>query len=574
MNKHNKEHLSVWMMIKVFLQLLKPYWLNPKNYIGWLLLIAIATISGSGVWILTRVNSWHNEFYNSMVDLDKVEFQKQVIVFMVLLVVLVLINSSNSFFKSCLIIHWRRFMTLDMIKLWMKNNNFYKTRFTKQISDNPDQRIAEDLQEFASLSQNLIIGTITDIATFFTFLFVLWDLSTACDFEVGSYTLHLPDGYLVYLAIIYAFFGTGIAFWIGHPLTRLNFAQQRCEANYRFALIRVRDNAESIAVYDGQKQEELILDGFFNHLVKNFKQLITRDLWLRIYTLSYDQTAVIFPFLISSPMYFSGLINLGTLMQISTAFDEVKASLSTVISRFDSWARWKSVVDRLGSFKNNLEEANNIECLEPKHSNEYLTVSSLQVLNPEEKVLMLNGNVDLNEHSTILIKGPSGCGKSTLLRTIAGLWPYAKGAISYPDLNGTLFLTQKPYLPLGSLRSAITYPMEHCGNIEKILERVGLSHLYTKLDDIDNWEQILSVGEQQRIAIARALIIKPQMLFLDEATSALDEDIENKLYKLLIDSLPNSTIVSVGHRSSLDKFHDYHFICEGNSNWVLSKKIS
>ncbi len=574
MNNKHSEHLRVWELIKVFLRLLKPYWLNRKNYVGWLLLIAIALITGSGVWTLSRINTWHNEFYNSMVNLDKGEFQKQIITFMIILVVLVLINSSNAFFKSCLIIHWRRFMTTEFIKKWLKNDSFYKSRFTHKASDNPDQRIAEDLKEFVSLSQSLIIGTTTSIATFLTFLFVLWNLSSACDFSIGSVTIHLPDGYLVYLAAIYSLLGTLGAFWIGHPLVKLNFAQQRCEADYRFALIRVRNNAESIAMYDGQKQEETILEGFFHAVVNNFKRLITKELWLRIYTLSYDQTAVIFPFLIASPLYFSGVVNFGTLMQISTAFDQVKDSLSTIISNFDNWARWKSVVDRLGSFQKNLSEASEIECLDVKEESKYLTISSLSVMNPEEQVLMLNGNIKLNSHTSILIKGPSGCGKSTLLRSLAGIWPYAKGTVSYPKEGGTLFLTQKPYLPLGTLRQALAYPNTHTENLDKVLDIVGLSHLKNSLDDNQNWELVLSTGEQQRVALARALILRPKMLFLDEATSALDEDIEEKIYQTLVEKLQDCTIVSIGHRRTLEKFHEYLFECQGNSNWELKKMIN
>lgn len=563
------EHLSFRELMAVFLRLLKPYWINRHNYAGWLLLSVIGIITAAGVWILTRLNSWYNDFYNSMVNLDKVEFQKQLIAFMIILVALVLINSCNAFFKSCLIIHWRRFMTGDFIRQWMKNDSFYKTRFTPHPSDNPDQRIAEDLREFVSLTQSLVIGTITSGATFFTFLVVLWNLSSACDFSIGSYTLHLPDGYLVYLAFIYAIFGTLIAFWIGHPLVKLNFAQQRCEADYRFALIRVRNNSESIAMYDGQKQEEEVLENFFLILVSNFKRLITKELWLRIYTLSYNQTAVIFPFLIASPLYFSGAINIGTLMQISTAFDHVKESLSTIIDNFNQWVRWKSVVDRLGSFQKNLREASEINCLTPQHNTEYLVLSSLEVASPEERILMLNGNLDLKKHVHLLIKGPSGCGKSTLLRAVSGLWPYARGIVSYPAKDGVLFMTQKPYLPIGTLRQAIAYPLQSAPNLDRILERVGLSHLSSKLDDTENWEQILSLGEQQRIAFARAFIVQPKMLFLDEATSALDEDIEKHLYEQLTTALKEATIISIGHRSTLDQFHDYIFECGGDNNWVL-----
>ncbi len=571
MKEKNKKYL------KNFGKLLFPFWLSKDSRSCRLLLLMILIFSGFSVFIAKQVNTWYNDFYNALQEYDFDGFCSQMLIFAVLATFHVFVSVTNYYMKQKLMIEWRHWLSSYFMQKWIKNGVFYRMQFIGGNTDNPDQRIAEDLHEFVNLTFLLTIGILTDVAMLVTFFSVLWGLSAATSFTLGSFNISLPDGYLCYIAIIYAFVGTILTFIIGRPLIKLNYNQQKVEANYRYSLVRVRENSESISLYNGVHEEGKYLELKFTDVVKNFYRIMIKTVHVDFFTFSYNQASVIFPFIIAAPLYFAKKATLGTLIQISSAFQRVQNSLSTLIDNFSSIARWKSVVDRLVQFNENMEKAQTLKSLPIEFKDDELVLDNVSVKTPDGKELILNENLTLKSGDALLIRGPSGCGKSTLFRAVAGLWPFASGSITYP--NGEfLFLSQKPYIPLGSLRAAISYPQSPVDDLKilPVLNIVGLSHLSNCLDAEDNWGQILSLGEQQRVAFARAMLLKPKVLFMDEATSALDENIENILYTRIRKELKESIIISVGHRSSIKSFHniflewqeDFHWKIQSNSQYV------
>lgn len=553
-----KDSLPLCLTLKLFWRMLISYWGCKDSLKSWFLLVLILSLTGGSVYLATAINSWYKVFWDAIQNYDLPGFKHQLVIFAILATIHVLVSVYNSYLKSCLSINWRTWLTGKTMDRWMRGDNYFKLQLTDKYTDNPDQRIAEDLNLFVSSTIVLLLGTLTDLALMGSFGVVLWKLSSAVDMEVMGYTLSLPDGYMCYLALLYAIIGTSLTFWLGKPLVRLNFRQQRYEADFRFSLIRVRENSESIALYKGEAEENKFLRQSFGELVSNYIKLIVCTKRLGFLTLGYAQTAVIFPILISAPLYFAKIITVGSIMQISSAFGQVQSSLSTLVSNFTSWASWKSVVDRLSLFYMSMEEAEALYCIGVKHDKAGVELDHLQVRTPREQVLVDDLNLKLSKGEALLIRGPSGCGKSTLLKAIAGIWPFAQGEVHYAEQGKVLFLSQKPYLPQGSLRTAAAYPseQEHDGKTEEYFGQLGLSHLIEHLDDIDTWSHMLSLGEQQRVAIVRALLNKPDILFLDEATSAMDEKSESLTYELLRQHLPDTILISVGHRSTLVAKHD------------------
>lgn len=553
-----KDSLPLCLTLKLFWRMLISYWGCKDSLKSWFLLVLILSLTGGSVYLATAINSWYKVFWDAIQNYDLPGFKHQLVIFAILATIHVLVSVYNSYLKSCLSINWRTWLTGKTMDRWMRGDNYFKLQLTDKYTDNPDQRIAEDLNLFVSSTIVLLLGTLTDLALMGSFGVVLWKLSSAVDMEVMGYTLSLPDGYMCYLALLYAIIGTSLTFWLGKPLVRLNFRQQRYEADFRFSLIRVRENSESIALYKGEAEENKFLRQSFGELVANYIKLIVCTKRLGFLTLGYAQTAVIFPILISAPLYFAKIITVGSIMQISSAFGQVQSSLSTLVSNFTSWASWKSVVDRLSLFYMSMEEAEALYCIGVKHDKAGVELDHLQVRTPREQVLVDDLNLQLSKGEALLIRGPSGCGKSTLLKAIAGIWPFAQGEVHYAEQGKVLFLSQKPYLPQGSLRTAAAYPgeQEHEGKTEEYFGQLGLSHLIEHLDDVDTWSHMLSLGEQQRVAIVRALLNKPDILFLDEATSAMDEKSESLTYELLRQHLPDTILISVGHRSTLVAKHD------------------
>ncbi len=566
------EQLPLKVTLKAFAKLIKMYWTSKDSKKSWLYLLSIIIFTGGSVYLATAINTWYKTFWDTLQNYDLDGFKHQLLVFVMLATIHVLVTVYNKFIQSKLSIEWRRWLTENIMSTYLKDSTYYKIQLTDTYTDNPDQRIAEDLYIFVGDTIGLLLGLASDIAMLITFSIVLWGLSQATDLTLpNGYVLHLPDGYLFYLALLYSIIGTVVTFLLGKPLVKINFRQQKYEANFRYSLIRLRESSESISLYKGESREKEILNAKFKDVVSNYVVLINLIKKLGFLTLGYAQTAVIFPILIAAPLYFAKLITIGTIMQINSAFARVQDSLSTLVSNFTSWASYKAVIDRLSFFLNAIENSKNLKCIEAKVVEDTVfNVQNLKVfLNFENdsRVLVDNLSFSLKSGDRLLIKGQSGCGKSTMLRALSGIWPFAEGEIETVSHDKTLFLSQKPYLPLGSLRECAFYPLAIDKNIEldSYFKLFHLEHLIEKLDNVDQWSHILSLGEMQRIAFIRALLNKPKVIFLDEATSALDENLEQLCYQKLIETLGDSIIVSVGHRPSLVAMHNKFLTKKDNS---------
>ena len=463
-------------------------------------------------------------------------------------------------------IRWRRRLTLRYLKVWLTDRAYYRMQLIGEAADNPDQRISEDLERFTKQSLVLSVGLsgiMSSVVTFISFLAILWNLSGTLNVPLGSWGIVAVPGYLVWVAIVYAACGTWLVFKIGRPLVGLNFNQQRYEADFRFSLVRLRENTESVAFYGGESREQDHFTRHFARVFVNFRQVMRRQRTINWFGYGYGQVAVVFPYLVAAPRFFTQQIQLGELMQIASAFGQVQTSLSFIVNTYADIAEYQSVVQRLATFEEKARELSEHtrgpQPIVVEREGEGLSVNNLSLTLPDGAPLREGVVLDVVPKSAVLLSGPSGSGKSTILRAIAGLWPYGEGRVRLAQ-GAVLFLPQKPYLPLGTLRNAILYPREHNDveddEILEALEKVGLSKLSDKLEDVEHWAQRLSLGEQQRVAFARILLTRPAVVFLDEATSALDEPSEAKLYKLLREAPWKPTIISVGHRSTLKEFHD------------------
>lgn len=541
--------------------LTRPYWLSEDRWAGRGLLLVVVGLNLAIVYINVLLNQWNNTFYNALQDKDYAVFWSQIVRFTWLAALFILVAVYQLYLNQMLQIRWRRWLTERYLQAWLRDGAYYRMQLTAGETDNPDQRIAEDLRLFVAGTLTLGIGGMRAVVTLLSFLGILWGLSGSVTLPLGG-GVTIP-GYMVWAALIYAVVGTWLTNLIGRPLVRLNFDQQRYEADFRFGLVRFRENTEGVALYRGESDELRSFRDRFQEVVGNWWAIMRRQKRLTWFTAGYGQAAVIFPFVVAAPRYFRGEIPLGGLIQTASAFGQVQDSLSFLITAYTDIAQWRSVVQRLVGFERTLvrvraEAATDALRWQPG-TGERLALDHVDLTLPGGRPLLEGVSLDFRPGDTALISGPSGAGKSTLFRAIAGIWPFAAGEIRVPQPGRMLFLPQKPYLPIGTLREVVSYPTP-AGGIEdavlrEALEAVGLPELATRLGEHAHWALALSPGEQQRIAFARALVQKPGWLFLDEATSAVDEESETRLYRLLRDRLPGATLVSVGHRSTLRPFH-------------------
>jgi len=540
-----------------------PYWRSEEKWSAIGLLAAVIALNLITVWLNVRFNYWNNDFYNALQQYEWPEFWRQFAIFGVLALAFIVVGVYSSYLRGILHIRWRRWLTERFLRDWLEDQAYYRMQLNQATTDNPDQRISDDLNRFASISLALSLGLLSSFVTLVSFLSILWTLSGALTIPLGGgASIDIP-GYMVFAALIYAVAGTMLTRWIGYPLIRLNFDQQRYEADFRFSMVRLRENAENVAFYGGEAREFDTFQTRFVRVVANWWGIIKRRKKLTWFTYGYDQVAIVFPFLVAAPRYFDKAIQLGGLMQIASAFRQVQESLSFIISSYTEIAEYQSVVQRLAGFREKMNEIaaeqQRPQPIEIVREGNGVEVEALDLNLPDGRSLRPDITLAATPGKSLLITGASGAGKSTLLRAIAGLWPFGRGRIRVGD-GRCLFLPQRPYLPLGTLADALVYPRSAAelsrDSLADALRSVGLPELVERLDEEANWAQRLSIGEQQRLAFARVLLARPEIVFLDEATSALDEAAEIALYRLLREAPWRPTIVSVGHHGTLRRFHD------------------
>lgn len=541
-----------------------PYWKSEEKWSAIGLLVAVVVLNLITVGLNVRFNTWYNDFYDALQQYNWAQFWRQLVIFGIIAFLFIVVAVYSLYLRQILHIRWRRWLTDRLLHNWLGNQSYYRLQLNQATTpDNPDQRISDDLDRFATLSLGLSLGLLSSFVTLVSFLSILWTLSGALTIPLGGgAAIHVP-GYMVFAALIYAVGGTALTRWIGYPLIRLNFDQQRYEADFRFSMVRLRENAENVAFYGGEAREFDTFQIRFKRIIGNWWGIIRRRKKLTWFTTGYTQLAIIFPLVVAAPRYFAKAIQLGGLMQIVSAFGQVQEALSFIISSYTEIAEYQAVVQRLFGFQQRLneiiEDREAPQPIEIDHRGAGVEVDRLDLNLPDGQILRPNISLTATPGEALLISGPSGLGKSTLLRAIAGIWPFGRGRIRVGE-GRSLFLPQRPYLPLGTLADALAYPRAAAelsrDSLAEALRAVGLSHLVDRLGEEANWAQRLSIGEQQRLAFARVFLARPEIVFLDEATSALDEAAEMSLYRLLREAPWKPTIVSVGHHGTLRRFHD------------------
>ena len=554
-----------------------PYWFSEDRWAARGLLLAVVLLTLGMVYLTVLLNQWNNAFYSALQDKDLVAFRGQLLRVTWLIGIFIFLAVYQVYLNQMLEIRWRRWLTDRYLRAWLADGAYYRMQLVARETDNPDQRVAEDVHLLAAHTLGLFTGGLRAIVTLVTFVAILWGLSGTFTVPVGGFSLTIP-GYIVWVAVLYAIAGTWLTDWLGRPLVRLNFDRQRYEADFRFSLIRFRENTEGVALYRGESDEFRGFRERFEDVVGNWWGIMRRQKRMAYFTNAYGLGAWIVPSIVAAPRYFRGEIGLGGLMQTTQAFQQVQDALSFFVQSYKEIAAWSAVVERLAGFERALEHVRRqstesgvrVAAGRPTH----LTVEGVDLDLPGGQPLMANINLSFRQGDTVLLGGASGSGKSTLVRAIAGIWPFGRGEILVPKGARVLFLPQRPYLPIGVLRDVVSYPMPAGGvddkTLREALEAVDLKELAGRLDEAAHWALQLSPGEQQRMAFARALVQKPDWLFLDEATSALDEATEARLYRLVRERLPETMVFSIGHRATLGPFHARRLMVEPSANGPAS----
>lgn len=548
--------------------LITPYWNSEEKKSARLYLAAIITLTIAAVYMTLLLNEWFNSFYSALQNYDSDAVYRGLLRFTGLAFAHIAFAVYSYYLQQRLALRWRKWMTKNYLAKWTGQQMYYRLEmFSQGTADNPDQRISEDINLFTARTLSFMSGLLRSATTIVCFIFVLWNLSEVLSFSAAGQEIHIY-GYLVWTALAYSVLGTWITHKVGHRLVSLNYLQQKLEADFRFSMVRLREMAESVAFYNGAAKEESFLSNRFMTLLRNTLFIIKKQKQLSWLTNSYAQIAIIFPFVVAVPRYLSQNISLGGLMQIANCFGKVQDAMSYFVDVYASLAEWQSCAERLLSFDKHIaaieketEEKSGSLVREETHDRLRLADVTISVPamdeNKRTREIISSTSCTIKSGEHVILKGPSGSGKSTLLRTLAGFWPYVKGHISMPAPSEMMFIPQKPYIPMGTSAEAASYPLETADEeiLSPLLVECGLSHLMEKTDTEADWSHILSLGEQQKLAFVRVFLRKPKWVFLDEATSAMDEETEEKMYRLLT-ALPGTTVISIGHRSTLDKWHD------------------
>lgn len=541
--------------------MITPYWRSEEKGRAWLLLAAVIGLSLFSVAISVWINHWYKDFYNALEKKDTAAFWQLIGYFGGIAAVAILGAVYRLYLTQMLTIRWRAWLTEKHFSRWLAHKNYYQLE-QGGYTDNPDQRISEDLNNFTSGTLSLGLGLLRNVVSLVSFSIILSGVSGSI--EVFGVTI---PGYMFWCALLYAAVGSWLTHLIGRRLIGLSNQQQRFEADLRFSMVRVRENAESIALYNGEPNERQRLSSRFGKVWQNFWDIMKVSKRLTFFTAGYSQIAIIFPFIVAAPRYFTGKIELGELMQINSAFGNVQENFSWFINAYSELATWRATSDRLLSFQQAMSDnEQRTPAIDVRPEGERLVIKDLGMDLADGRHLLTDADMTVEPGQRVMLSGRSGSGKSTLLRAMGHLWPAGHGSIRLPATR-YLFLPQKPYLPIGTLKTVLSYPQDDSvyspERYAQVLETCRLPHLVSRLDEANHWQRMLSPGEQQRLAFARALLFAPRWLYMDEATSAMDEEDEATLYQALIDQLPGLSIVSVGHRSSLKRFHGRHVRIDG-----------
>jgi putative ATP-binding cassette transporter len=573
-------------------RLSRPYFMtSEERWSARGLLLAIIAMNLTLVGLSVVLSFWRREFYNTLQDKDWKAFLELLFLFRntpsgllpgfcEVAAVHIVLAVYSVYVNQLLQIRWRRWLTRQFLSEWLADRAYYHISLTVDRAaigtDNPDQRIAEDLRDFTDTTLGLGLGLLSNLVSLFSFVGILWGLSGAIE------VLGIPiPGYMVWVALAYAVIGTWLTHLVGRPLALLTFKQQRVEADFRYALVRIRENMESIALYRGENEENVTLLDRFGAVIANWRQIMTRTKLLNSLVVGYDQVAVVFPIVVAAPRYFSGAMQLGGLMQTVGSFASVQGSMSWFVSAYAQLAQWRAIVERLATFDRAIVAAraeSNGEFTAAGAPDGEVHLRGVTMSLPDGTKLLDGADLTLTAGHSVVITGRSGSGKTTLFRVLAGIWPFGRGQVEIPARS--FFLPQRPYIPLGTLRHIITYPNAaeafSQADIAQALTDAGLPQLVDRLDNDDNWPARLSGGEQQRIALARALLAKPDWIFLDEATASLDPEAETELYATLKARLPNATLVSIAHRPSVAAFHEQKLVFkrqEGSAGTLLPTAV-
>jgi vitamin B12/bleomycin/antimicrobial peptide transport system ATP-binding/permease protein len=562
-----------------------PYFRSEDRWPGRILLAGVIAIELTIVALQVILNLWYNRFYNTLQDRDWSGFVSAILFFCVLAAIYTVVAVYKTYLNQWLQIRWRRWMTQTYLRQWLNAANHYRMQLVGDAADNPDQRIADDLRLFVGSTLTLGTGLLNAIVSFCSFVVILWSLSEQAPLHLFGGRFDIP-GYLVWAAIIYAIIGTALTHLIGWRLIPLNFQQQRFEADFRFNLVRTRENSEEIAALHGEAAERERHLNRFRPVIDNWLAIMRRTKLLTFFTASYGQASVIFPYIMVSPAYFAGAMQLGGLMQTGAAFRSVQEALSYFIESYRDIAEWRAIIDRLSGFEDAVEAGRALALTPPtievveRSGGPLFVANQLDVRLPHGQPMVAAEHLAFPAGERALVTGPSGAGKSTLFRAIAGIWPFGSGRVTVPADAKVMLLPQRPYFPVAPLATAVAYPARDGtfddARVAEALLAVGLPHLVGHLGEEAHWNQVLSLGEQQRLAIARALLHAPNYLFLDEATASLDEAAEAALYRLLQDRLTGTAIISIGHRSTLGAFHRrrIEFVPEGASYRVREAQLA
>lgn len=560
-------------------QLLTSYWQSNQRMSAYALLVVVLVMTISLVMLEVVLNYWYNYFYDALQEYAKSSVYNLIWVFIFIVAIIIVVSVYRYYLQAFLGLRWRQWLTDQFLNRWLEKRSYYYLENFDETTDNPDQRIQEDIGALVNGSLSLLVGLVSSVISFFAFIFILWRLSGTLTIPLGSEGSLVIPGYLAWVGICYAIIGSYLTHRIGRPLVALNFEQQRREANFRFAAVDLRTHAEHVALYRGEHHQKNILGKLVDRFLENWYMIILRQKLLLWFTAGYNQISVLLPLVVALPNYFNKVFKLGGLIQTLQAFRQVQDALSFFVNAYTSIAEWRAVTQRLLTFLNHVDAVQQKVKLEnhfvfrtiPENK---IIAKNITILTPHHDKLLENINEEFIHGKHYLIKGVSGMGKSTFVRVLAGIWPYGSGEVSLPANQKMMYLSQDSYMPLGDLEEELMFPDDIHSVPEAVLidllNKCGLPELTTRLHDIAMWSQQLSPGEQQRIAFVRVILQKPDWVFLDESTSSLDLASEKYLYRLLKTELPNCSLISVGHRPSLTDYHDHEV--EMQKYFVLSAK--